>query len=192
MNPTQAALWHATLWAWGLWLCYWLVAALGAKKTVRTESLGSMVGQRLFLLPGYALLFGGLFQAELSARWAPDDAWTRAAGFLLCLLGLAYSVWARRVLGRNWSGLVTLKEDHQLVRTGPYAFSRHPIYTGLLCATFGVALEDGELRSLLGLAFVAVAFHMKMRVEERFMREQFGAEYGAYAAEVKKLIPFVY
>jgi len=192
MNFTQAALWRVTLWAWGLWLFYWLAEALGAKKTVRRESFSSMLKQRLFLLPGYALLFWPSFSAGLDARWVPANAWTQGGGLGLCLLGLGYSVWARGVLGSNWSGLVTLKEDHQLVRTGPYAYSRHPIYTGLLCASFGVALEVGEVRVLLACAFIVAALHLKMGVEERFMRDQFGAEYDVYAARVKKLVPYVY
>jgi protein-S-isoprenylcysteine O-methyltransferase Ste14 len=192
MNPTQAALWRVTLWAWGLWLVYWLAQALGAKKTVRREPLTSMLKQRLFLLPGYALLFWPSFAAGLNARWLPADAWTEGTGVGLCVLGLGYSVWARRALGSNWSGVVTLKEDHQLIQTGPYALSRHPIYTGLWCASFGVALEEGEVRGLLACAFILASFHLKSGVEERFMRDQFGADYEAYAAKVKKLIPYVY
>ena len=188
MNPYRQAIY----WIWGLWLVYWLVRAMGAKRTVRREPLSSMLKQRLFLLPGYVLLFWPSFAAVLNARWVPANAWTQGGGVGLCALGLGYSVWARGILGSNWSGLVTLKEDHQLIQSGPYALSRHPIYTGLLCATFGVALEEGELRVLLACACIVAAFHLKMGVEERFMRDQFGTEYDAYAAKVKKLIPFVY
>ncbi|HXC64587.1 MAG TPA: isoprenylcysteine carboxylmethyltransferase family protein, partial [bacterium] len=69
---------------------------------------------------------------------------------------------------------------------------RHPIYTGILTAAVGVAVDNGQWQALLGLALVTAAFHKKLAHEERFMRQQFGAEYDAYAAKVKKLVPFVY
>jgi protein-S-isoprenylcysteine O-methyltransferase Ste14 len=186
MNPCAQSI----RWIWALWFIYWIASAAWAKKTVRRESLFSMFKQRLLLAPGYAFLFVPLPIFE--APWVPADAWTQGAGVALCVLGLGYSVWARITLGNNWSGIVTLKEDHQLIQSGPYAYSRHPIYTGLLCATFGMALEEGRCGALIGFAFAAGAFHIKMGVEEGFMREQFGADYAAYSAKVKKLIPFVY
>ncbi|HTB22910.1 MAG TPA: isoprenylcysteine carboxylmethyltransferase family protein [bacterium] len=175
-----------------LWCVVWLAAAFSAKKTVRRESIPSFVAQRIFLIPGYFLLFSPYSAFGLGAPWVPSGALIQGGGVALCLLGLLYSVWARAALGRNWSGTVTLKEDHQLIQSGPYAYSRHPIYTGILCASFGVALEEGRRGALLGFVLAAISFHLKMATEEAFMREQFGPDYGAYAAKVKKLIPFVY
>jgi protein-S-isoprenylcysteine O-methyltransferase Ste14 len=85
---------------------------------------------------------------------------------------------------------VTLKEGHELIRSGPYAYVRHPIYTGLLVALLGTAVACGELRALIGLAVVAAAFVRKLRIEERFMRESFPEQYARYSSEVPALIPF--
>jgi len=86
---------------------------------------------------------------------------------------------------------VTIKQDHELVTSGPYAFVRHPIYTGLLLAIGGSAIALGEWRGVVALVLAAAALWMKLRVEERWMREQFGAAYTAYAARVAALVPFV-
>jgi protein-S-isoprenylcysteine O-methyltransferase Ste14 len=107
-------------------------------------------------------------------------------------MGFSISVWARLALGGNWSGVVTLKENHQLIQTGPYALVRHPIYTGLLTASLGTALTLNRGGAFLGLILIFMGFHMKMMVEERFMMEQFGNAYTLYSQKVKKLIPWVY
>ena len=85
------------------------------------------------------------------------------------MLGLAFSVAGRVWLGDNWSGTVTLKQDHELIRSGPYRWVRHPIYTGLLLAILGSAIALGEWRGLVALALVAVAFLRKVAIEERFL-----------------------
>ena len=90
-------------------------------------------------------------------------------------------MWARVHLGRNWSGSVTVKEGHELIRSGPYRYVRHPIYTGLLAAVLGSAIASGTVRALLGLLIIAAALLRKLRVEERFMRETFPGEYQRYA-----------
>ena len=102
------------------------------------------------------------------------------------------AIWARFVLGRNWSGTVTVKQDHELVRSGPYALVRHPIYSGLLLAFLGTAVARGDLAALLGVALAAATLHFKTATEESFMTEQFGAGYMEYKREVKSLIPFVW
>jgi protein-S-isoprenylcysteine O-methyltransferase Ste14 len=105
--------------------------------------------------------------------------------------GLALAVWARRHLGRNWSGIVTVKQDHELIRSGPYGLVRHPIYTGLLLAILGTAGAIGEWRGLFAFALITVGFVLKFKMEERFMSETFGEQYARYRAEVRSLIPFV-
>ena len=110
----------------------------------------------------------------------------------ITLAGLLFAVWARLLIGRNWSSDVTVKEDHQLMRTGPYALVRHPIYAGLLLGMLGTALEAGEIRGLIGVALATIAWWTKLIMEEQFMTEQFGAEYASYKREVKALVPFIW
>ncbi len=86
---------------------------------------------------------------------------------------------------------MTRKEDHRIVDTGPYAFVRHPIYTGLLVAVAAAALLEAKLISGLGFAVVVIGFYQKARIEEGFLRQELGAAaYDAYAARVPMLIPF--
>jgi protein-S-isoprenylcysteine O-methyltransferase Ste14 len=118
--------------------------------------------------------------------WTEPMFWS-AVG--LVVAGLGFTVWARLVLGRNWSGVVTLKDNHTLIRSGPYGLVRHPIYTGLLLALIGSAMTRGEWRGFLGLALVAAAFLRKIAIEERWLAEQFPADYARYRQEVPALIP---
>ena len=99
---------------------------------------------------------------------------------------------ARLHLGGNWSGTVTIKRGHTLVRTGPYAVVRNPIYTGLLVAALGTAIALGHLRDLAATGTLLALYLYKIRVEERFMTEQFSEQYLQYKRETKTLIPFVW
>ncbi len=179
------------LWLWLAWFVYWVVSALSVKSTRRRESLGSRLSHVVPLLTGVALILWPRVPWQwLSLRLLPPGPLQAALGLVLLALGLAFTVWARVYLGRNWSGMVTVKEGHELIRSGPYAYVRHPIYTGLLVALLGRAVACGELRALIGLGIVAGAFIRKLRIEERFMRELFPQQYPRYCAEVPALIPF--
>ena len=114
--------------------------------------------------------------------------WTGAA---ITLTGLLFSMWARHYLGTNWSATVSVKQDHELIISGPYQFVRHPIYTGLVIAFIGTAMAQGELRSLLAPLIVTAAFWRKWLHEERWMLETFGGRYLDYKARVPALIPFL-
>jgi protein-S-isoprenylcysteine O-methyltransferase Ste14 len=121
--------------------------------------------------------------------WPPSFAayWI---GVALVIAGLAFAIWARVHLGGNWSGTVTIKQGHELIRSGPYAYVRHPIYTGLITALLGTTLASGTVHAAIGLAIIAVSFVHKSRIEEGFMRETFPGAYQRYSAEVPALIPF--
>jgi protein-S-isoprenylcysteine O-methyltransferase Ste14 len=105
-------------------------------------------------------------------------------------LGLAFTVWARVHLGANWSANVARKLDHELVRSGPYAWVRHPIYSGLLLAFFGVAVGRGDVGALLGCALMSYGFLRKLRIEERWLPQTFGDAYVRYRDEVPSLLPW--
>ena len=103
--------------------------------------------------------------------------------------------WMRRVgtssPRKNWSQAVTVKEGHELITSGPYALVRHPIYTGLLLAFVGCAVARDEWRGLLAVALVFVALWRKLRLDEQWMRAQFGESYEAYSRRVAALVPHV-
>jgi protein-S-isoprenylcysteine O-methyltransferase Ste14 len=140
-----------------------------------------------------SLVFTHYFQSGWRARaFVPKNDLAGVLGLLLVVAGIAFAIFARFALGGNWSGSVTVKQDHTLIRRGPYSIVRHPIYTGLVLAFLGVALIVGQLRGLLGVSVLFLSFWLKSRVEERFMLEQFGAEYRTYQHQVKGLIPYIF
>ncbi len=133
-------------------------------------------------------LFGDTF---LLGQFTDGGPVTVAAGISITLLGLGFAVWARVHLGKNWSGSVTIKVDHRLVRTGPYRYVRNPIYTGLLAGFAGTALVIGRVWAIYGLLILLAGFLIKIQEEEKVLLENFGEEYLRYKKEVKALIPFI-
>ena len=107
------------------------------------------------------------------------------------LTGLFLTWWARLHLGRLWSGVITRKEDHKLIDTGPYAFVRHPIYTGLVIALFTTAAVEATVPALLGVALMTFGFWLKARSED-LLRVELGPDtYKEYSRRVPMLVPFI-
>jgi protein-S-isoprenylcysteine O-methyltransferase Ste14 len=177
---------------WLLWALYWLLAAQSVKPVRQREPLTSRLTFVVPMLLGAMLLLAGHGRLEwLQTRWI-GGGWTRyGIAVALVVAGLSFSVWARRTLGGNWSGTVTVKVDHELVQTGPYRWIRHPIYTGLLLAVFGSGLAAGRVYGMAASALIALALVWKLRVEERWMAAEFGERYEQYRRASWALIPFV-
>ncbi len=174
---------------WCALLVVWAVAAIGVKRTVRRESFGSrMLYGSLFAIGFWMLV---LPRGPLGIRVVPDADATQLCGVALTAAGVAFAIWARLTIGRNWSGTVTLKQDHTLIQRGPYRIVRHPIYSGILLAMLGTAIGVGHVRGLMGFAMVLLALRFKWKIEERFMVEQFGEQYMRYRHDVKAVIPGV-
>ena len=112
-------------------------------------------------------------------------------GIALMLAGLGFAIWARLHLGTNWSGQPVIRIDHKLVRSGPYAIVRNPIYTGILIAIVGTTIVAGELWALAVTVILLLVFFMKIKMEEKFLLEEFGESFIQYKKEVKALIPFI-
>ena len=112
-------------------------------------------------------------------------------GVAACLAGFAFAVWARIELGRNWGMPMSLKEGHELVTAGPYAYVRHPIYGGILLAVLGSALAESPAWLVL-LAIFSVYFLYSAKTEEGLMRTLFPGQYPDYVRKTKMLIPFVF
>ena len=176
---------------WLAWISYWWSSARDVKPTTWREPAHLWLRHRIPLLVG-ALLFAAprLVPRALTRRFLPPGDLFPILGTVLLAAGLGFSVWARRHLGRNWSAHVVVKQDHALVRTGPYRYVRHPIYSGLLLAFVGMALVIGEVRGLVALGCFILSFAIKSRLEERRMSEVF-PEYDQYRRETAALVPFV-
>jgi protein-S-isoprenylcysteine O-methyltransferase Ste14 len=177
---------------WLLWLAYWVLAGRNNKAALRRENSLSRLSHYGPLILGGALI--GIPNSAGRVLELPFHAvtpgWLLAATALVAT-GLGFSALARIWLGRNWSAEVTVKHDHELIRSGPYALVRHPIYAGALLALLGTAISVDKWRAVLGFVLVVMAFVRKLTIEERFMSEQFGDAYARYRAEVPALIPFV-
>jgi protein-S-isoprenylcysteine O-methyltransferase Ste14 len=178
---------------WFGWAFYWWLTSRDVKETTRREPVLSRMAHLGPMLLGAALIWAPrLGVPALDARFMPWAPWQFWVGAAAAASGIAFAVQARRHIGRNWSAIVTLKQDHELVTSGPYALVRHPIYTGLLLGFLGSAFALGQWRGLLAVAIVALALLRKYRLEERWMRERFGVVYDAYRARVKALVPFLF
>lgn len=175
---------------WVIFFLYWLISAWRVKATAERQSLWAGLAHRLPLGCSYVLLVSRRLPAPMNLSVMPHGAWAQALGGCVCVLGLLVTLWARKTLAGNWSSSVTFKQGHELVRSGPYRFVRHPIYTGLLVMCLGTALEMGRLRGWLALPLMATAFCIKLRQEERLLLRHFPVEYPRYQQQVKALIPF--
>lgn len=177
---------------WLIFTLYWLWGWLRVKSAKRKEPLlPRLLKYWLPLAIAIALIGPGDWfgSSWLHARMYPASAAIAVLGALLTMLGVAFACWARYVLGRNWSSVVQVKQDHELIQSGPYRWVRHPIYTGLLLAFLGTAMAIGEWRGLVCVAIVAVSFWFKLKLEERWMRDNFGVAYESYMQRTKALIP---
>ena len=179
-------------WTWTAVGVVWLIGALASRQAVRREGLRSRILHMAIMAAAFFSFYSvRLRVGPLTWRFLPPSPLVEWAGFALTVAGCAVAVWARLLLGGNWSASVTVKRDHRLIREGPYTIVRHPIYSGFLLALLGTALALDELCGLIGLALAFTGWRMKSRLEENFMVAQFGADYVAYEREVKALIPFV-
>ena len=171
---------------WILFSLYWEIAAKGAAEAKSSESSAS----RAFhvLLANVAVL---LVIAPIRGlgRFLPASFVSMAAGIVVELPGLFLAVWARRALGRNWSGEISIKFEHELIRSGPYQWLRHPVYTGLLAMYVGGPLIIGEWLAVVGVAMAVLAYWRKIRLEEANLKVAFGAEYDSYRGDTWALIP---
>jgi len=186
----QLTLWQANLCAWYAFLIVWGVAALKHKADKTVEPVGNRLLYGTYLVCGFLLLFSrSLPLGPLRQRFAPHLTWLELAGVALTYVGAAIAIWARFILADNWSGRITVKVGHQLIRTGPYAYVRHPIYTGILLSGIGTALVVGQWRAVAAIPLIAIAFTMKAKREEAYMTAEFGEGYAQYRQSTGFLLP---
>ncbi len=183
------------LWINGIWLTLgviWVIGALLTKRTARVQTTGSRLIQVALAAGGFLLLLQpGRGIGPLGWRFLPASSAASVTGLTLTICGAVLAVSARIFLGRNWSAVVTIKQDHEIIRRGPYALVRHPMYSGFLLAMLGTALAIEEVRGLLAVGLALLGWWLKLRTEEQFLMDQFGAQYIEYRQQTKALIPFV-
>lgn len=178
--------------AWLAWILYWRIAAWDTKPTTRRDSPGYRLAYSLPVIAAFLCFWLPAWRPDLRVTLFPDREACWAIGTILLFAGMTVSVWARVVLGRNWSNVITIKAGHELVQTGPYRWVRHPIYTGILLALAGSALAHDFWTDLPVVPLAFIAFWIKLQREEDWMRDEFGAAYDAYCARTARLIPFLF
>jgi len=175
---------------WSVLGLYWLVSALGTKKVAIDEKPGWRILRLATLAVMLALLLTPwLRMGPLARRFVPESRMVVWPGVAVAGAGIALAIWARRNLGQNWSDKVVLKVDHQLVRSGPYRYLRHPIYTGVLLGIAGTALAIGEWRGMLALLLVGTSYLIKAKREERILGASFGEAFAEYKRETGFFLP---
>jgi protein-S-isoprenylcysteine O-methyltransferase Ste14 len=176
--------------SWILFGIYWLVSAFRAKKTEKRELPAERLGHMIMMAAGYILLFQpNDHWGVLNQRFLPDASRIARLGAGMTLAGVLLAIWARWNLGKNWSAAVTIKQGHQIIRAGPYAYIRHPIYTGMPIAVIGSALTAGEYRGVLAFATILFGFYRKARKEETFLAANFGEPFIAHKRRTGFFLP---
>jgi protein-S-isoprenylcysteine O-methyltransferase Ste14 len=175
---------------WSLLGLYWLVGALKTKKVAIDEKSGLRIMRLATLGVMLALLLTPWLRVgPLARRFVPDGRLVIWLGVAVAGVGIALAIWARRHLGQNWSDKVVLKVDHQLIRSGPYRYLRHPIYTGVLFGVGGTALAIGECRGILALLLVGTSYLIKAKREERILAASFGKAFTEYKRDTGFFLP---
>jgi protein-S-isoprenylcysteine O-methyltransferase len=175
-----------------LWVVFglvWVAAWLWSKRTKERAPLAARLRYSFPIVIGSYLMVSDNLPRWSRWRLIPDNPSVEVLAVLLTAVGIALAIWARFYLGDNWSGAVSIKIAHQLVRTGPYAWVRHPIYSGIIVAIFGTSLLKGRVAGAVATALFWLGFWIKSRMEEQFMVKTFGEEYVEYRRGTGALIP---
>ncbi len=175
---------------WVVWLVGWRATGWSNRGGVIEPPLGDRLAHGVPTVLGAILLMADPRWSPLTRHaWLPSGPWLPWFSLACVAAGLGFTVLARRTLGRYWSVMPTLKASHAIIRTGPYALVRHPIYTGLLLALFGTAAIENHLVGLVAFALLVAGFVIKAHQEERLLVAKFAADYEAYRAQVPALVP---
>jgi len=177
---------------WVVWLCSWVAASFWSGRTQKKIATletwtyrAAMIAGGILLVPWTTLVLGEkqIWQVGFAG------AYVLAA---VMVAGLAFTWWGRIYLGQLWSSVITRKEDHRIVDTGPYAIVRHPIYTGLIIGLLATAAAEGTVSGLIGSALIIFGIWLKASSEERFLMAELGPDlYGSYCRRVPMLVPFL-
>jgi protein-S-isoprenylcysteine O-methyltransferase Ste14 len=178
---------------WIVFIIYWQIKAVDTKSTERLEPVASRILRVVIFLIAIVLLS----TTWIPLRWLylqlwPAGLWPFWLGAAVMVAGLLFAVWAREHLGSNWSRSVTIKQGHELITSGPYAVVRHPIYTGILAGLLGTAIALSQVRGFIVFVLIFLILWLKLRMEEQWMRSQFGETYVTYAHQTAALVPYLF
>ena len=178
---------------WGLFCLYWITSARSSKPDISREAAPRQLLSSGGFIVGALLLFSRMPpDLWLSKRLYSPSSISGTIGCVLGGLGLAVAISARRVLGSNWSRVVAVKENHELVMTGPYRLVRHPIYSGMLLLVLGTAVVLGQVKGFAGLMFVLGSALFRVFAEDQLMASTFPDTFPGYRERTKRLVPWIF
>jgi protein-S-isoprenylcysteine O-methyltransferase Ste14 len=185
MNPVHAVELTFAI-GWALFWIGWIAAAFSMKRG--RPAWSSQIRVRIpLLIAAVLLVHAGAFRNQ----GLHSDPLRATIGLILFAAGLAFAVWARVHIGRNWGTPMSKKADPELVTSGPYRFVRHPIYSGILLAGVGTAVAL-SWSWLFVVALTGAYFIYSATVEERNLAAVFPDTYPAYRRSSKMLVPFIF
>ena len=163
-------------------------AAKGDTGPATRKSSRSRWGVFVQMLAFFSAGFGGVHIAlETTSPMALGEG---AAVAALMLLALYLFTSAARAMGANWSIVARMREGHELVSWGVFAYLRHPIYTAMGSFLIAMAIAFGHPYALIvALPLFAIGTGIRIHEEEKLLRGEFGAAYDDYAARVKRFLP---
>jgi protein-S-isoprenylcysteine O-methyltransferase Ste14 len=183
-------IWHIlTILPWAIFLTYWIAGSLKTRANAQKEPFLSRFIILLMEFAGYLLVFAPFNIGVLRFHVIPRTIPSAILGVASTWAGIGLAIWARYHLAEYWSARITIKEGHQLIRTGPYRRLRHPIYTGLILATIGSALVIDHWRCVLGVLLVTVGYCFKAKREEAMLEKQFGEAFQEHRKHTGFLFP---
>ena len=187
----QSWTWYFIVGCFIVWLLFWVATAFNVKRTV--ETYGDHWSRIVLIAAGVLWLLSGHI---IGIAPEPIYVWHTSLGLglltdVLAVVGILITIWSRIALGRNWSANVTFKQDHELIRTGPYAYVRHPIYTGGLLFATAAVINSGQLYWFFLLVLLSIGIYTKCKDEEKLLTKHFPREYADYKKQTKALIPFI-
>ena len=195
MDPIQLGM----VACWIIFVLYWFISAQSVKSIQKTRGWLGGNWYAIVYVIGYLFIANSKFLGRIGIPTKtlalPLIAQTIFVSMLVLILliaGLVIAIAARSTLAGNWSNAVALKENHELITTGPYEYVRHPIYTGMLMMFLGTALLYGTVGAAIGYLIILVGILLKLKEEEALMMEHFAHEYASYKKRTKMLIPFLW
>jgi len=162
-------------------------------RDVRRAAANGAVRDRILywlVFSAFVLAFFYAFSTLLDFAHAPLPAWLRWLGLPIGITSLLLLTSTHQALGRNWSGVLEIAEQHRLIVSGPYNRVRHPMYTAIFCNAIANALLSANwLIAATSILSVTLMYFARVTDEERMLIEQFGDEYRAYMQRTGRLLP---
>ncbi|MGB7532057.1 MAG: isoprenylcysteine carboxylmethyltransferase family protein [Halobacteriota archaeon] len=163
------------------------------KKGGKEDPKEKIIGVALPTLIGFLIIFIAPYSDSHNFLTINGGDILRYFGLIIFIAGYIFMVWAPLHLGKQFSWLVTVQEEHELITDGPYRYMRHPRYSGIIQWVFGVALIFLSISGMVLAVLMSALMLLRIPKEERMLHEEFGKEWEEYCKRTtKKVILFVY